>query len=95
MLAETFILQKHVHMPGKQAYHTGLDAPEIIRQRRAFFQVIAAQGAKMGKPGGKARCKRRMSRVKTGQALAQQALLPRIIQKKKGSLPYVFELGAT
>ena len=49
----------------------------------------------MGKPGGKSRSKRRMSRVETGQALAQQGLLARIVQKKKGGLPYVFELGAT
>ena len=57
LLVETFILQKHVQMPGEQPYHAGLDAPEIIGQGSALFQVIAAQGAKVGKAHSKARCK--------------------------------------
>ena len=95
LLAEAFILQKHVQAPGEQANHAGLDAPEIIGQGSALFQVITAQGAKVGKAGGKAPSKCGMFRVEVCQALAQQGLLAWIIQKKKGSLPDVFELGAT
>jgi len=95
LLAEAFILQKHVQVPGEQANHAGLDAPEIIGQGSALFQVITAQGAKVGKAGGKAPSKCGMFRVEVCQALAQQGLLAWIIQKKKGSLPYIFELGAT
>ena len=95
LLAETFILQKHVQMPSEQAYHAGLDAPEIIGQGGALFQMIAAQGAKLGNAGGKTLSKRGMFRMEACQPLAQQALLARIVQKKKGRLPYVFELGTT
>ena len=75
LLVETFILQKHVQMPGEQPYHAGLDAPEIIGQGRALFQMIAAQGAKVGKTGRKTFSKRGMFRVEACQPLAQQGLL--------------------
>lgn len=75
LLVETFILQKHVQVPGEQPYHAGLNAPEIIGQGSAFFQVIAAQTTKVGKAGGKASSKCGMSRMKAGQPLAQQGLL--------------------
>ena len=95
LLVETFILQKHVQMSGEQPYHAGLSTPEIIGQGSALFQMIAAQSAKVGKTGRKTLSKRGMFRVEACQPLAQHGLLAWIIQKKKGSLPYVFELGAT
>ena len=48
LIAETGILQKHVHVAGKEAYHAGLSAPEVVGQGAALFEVVAANRAESG-----------------------------------------------
>ena len=94
VLSAGFILQEHVQMPGEQAYHAGLGAPEIVGKGAMQFQMFAANCAKSGKACGKALGKRRMLCMKARKALPQQGLLSGVVQKKKGSLPDIFQQGA-
>ena len=94
LVAETGILQKHVQMACKKAHHAWLSAPEVVGQRGALLEVIAANGAQSGNAARKALGQPGVRAAQQRQPLAQQGLLRCVIKVKKGRLPHVFKQGA-